>query len=273
MKKTIPLTIVLVLATVSTFAQQVEVLSLGTFHFAFHNADVIKTDKKDQIDILDAKYQREIEEIVSKLSKFKPTHIAVEIDPPKQSYIDSLYQKYLNDDYQLGRSETEQLGFRLAKQFGHHKLYCVNAWGKHSEEVLRVLDGTDSIANLKFMDFFYNNPDTSIFHNRESVFKTQGILEELRQSNSEEELKKDLGNYLISIFKYESEDNEYFGVDFTTSWWFNRNLRIFRNIQKIETKPGDRIVVIFGSGHTNILNPLFDASPEYKLVNTNEYLK
>lgn len=272
-KKTILLTIILVLTTVSTFAQQVEVLSLGTFHFAFYNADVIKTAKKDQIDVLDAKYQREIEEIVSKLSKFKPTHIAVEVDPEKQSHIDSLYQKFLNGDYQLGRNETEQLGFRMAKQFGHQKLFCVNAWGKHSEEVLRVLDGTDSIANLKFMDYFYNNPDTSIFYNRESVFKTHGILEELRQSNSEGDLKKDLGNYLISIFKYESEDNEYFGVDFTTSWWFNRNLRIFRNIQKIDTKPGDRIVVIFGSGHANILNPLFDVSPEYKLVNTNEYLK
>lgn len=30
-----------------------DVLTLGTFHFAFHNRDVIKTEKKDQIDVLE----------------------------------------------------------------------------------------------------------------------------------------------------------------------------------------------------------------------------
>jgi hypothetical protein len=44
MKKTFLLTIILVLAKLTTIAQQVEVLSLGTFHFAFYNADVIKID-------------------------------------------------------------------------------------------------------------------------------------------------------------------------------------------------------------------------------------
>ncbi|MEP7266457.1 MAG: DUF5694 domain-containing protein, partial [Saprospiraceae bacterium] len=56
-------------------------------------------------------------------------------------------------------------------------------------------------------------------------------------------------------------------------WWFNRNLRIFRNIQKINAKPTDRILVIFGAGHMNLLNIFFKASPEYKLVERNKYLK
>ena len=89
----------------------------------------------------------------------------------------------------------------------------------------------------------------------------------------EENLKKDLGDYLIGVFKYETDDNEFFGVDFQTGNWFNRNLRIIRNIQKINTKQNDKIFVLFGAGHMNILNILFDASPEYKLVNVNDYLK
>lgn len=98
-------------------------------------------------------------------------------------------------------------------------------------------------------------------------------MQELRELNAEESLKKSLGDYLISIFKYQIEDNEFFGVDYTTGWWFNRNLRIFRNIQKIKTKSTDKILVIFGAGHMNILNILFDVSPEYNLVNTLDYLK
>lgn len=83
----------------------------------------------------------------------------------------------------------------------------------------------------------------------------------------------DLGNYLTGIFKYETKENEFFGPDFVTGWWFNRNLRILRNIQKINAKPTDRILVIFGAGHMNLLNLLFDSSPEYKLVKVNDYLK
>lgn len=264
--------LIMAINAIAVRAQEVEVLSLGTFHFAFHNADVIKTDKANQIDVLNNQYQSEIEEIVKRLAKFKPTHIAIEIDPAKQIRTDSLYKEYLEGNYHLKRSETEQLGFRLAKQLGHEKLFCVNAWGTYPENIERVLNGSDSVANQKFMDCFYNNPDSSIFYSREPVFKTQGILEELKQLNTEENLKKELGNYLTSVFKYETKDDGFFGVDFTTTWWFNRNLRIFRNIQRIGTKPGDKILVIFGYSHMNILNPLFEASPEFKLVSANEFL-
>jgi hypothetical protein len=50
-------------------------------------------------------------------------------------------------------------------------------------------------------------------------------------------------------------------------------LRIFRNIQKINAKPTDRTLVIFGAGHKTLLNSFFDSSPEYKLQKGNEYLK
>ncbi|MCH7525648.1 MAG: hypothetical protein IIC74_11820, partial [Bacteroidetes bacterium] len=51
--------------------EQTKVLTLGTFHFKFPNLDVVKTDVDDQIDVLDSKYQKEIELIVDKLVTFK----------------------------------------------------------------------------------------------------------------------------------------------------------------------------------------------------------
>ncbi|MCS3161177.1 DUF5694 domain-containing protein [Bacteroides faecis] len=41
-----------------------------------------------------------------------------------------------------------------------------------------------------------------------------------------------MGNYLIGHFKYESDKGDYTGTDFESGRWFNRNLRIFRNIQR-----------------------------------------
>ena len=105
------------------------------------------------------------------------------------------------------------------------------------------------------------------------VFGTKGVLQELIKLNDAENIKKSLGNYLIGPFKYESEENDFFGVNFETGRWFNRNLKIFRNIQRIPVRAEDRILVIYGSGHMNILNLLFDSSPEYELVNTNSYLQ
>ena len=273
MRKSYIISLLFILNVFTITAQEVEVLTLGTFHFPFYNRDVYKVAKEDQIDVLMPKYQTEIVDIVQRISKFKPTIIAVEVDPKHQSKIDSLYNDYLNGKYQLSRKEYEQIGFRIAKQFGLKKIFCVNDWGKLPKDVYNVLYGNDSIAKQKFLDYFYNNPDTLKGYNRKYVFKTKGILGELREMNNEENIKKDFGSYLVGVFKYQTKDNEFFGVDFHTGNWFNRNLKIFRNIQKINAKPTDKILVIYGSGHLTILNNLFEASPEYKLVKTIDYLK
>ena len=273
MRKYLLLQLLLLFNITIILSQEIEVLTLGTFHFAFHNRDVHKTLKENEIDVLSPRYQKEIKIIVENLSRFKPTIVAIESDLKNQSKIDSLYNLYCDDKYELGRNEIEQIGFRLAKRMGLKKLHCTNAWGRFTENVDKIYNGNDSIASKKFFDYFYKNPDTSKVYTKKDVFKTKGILEELKEVNSDEHLKKDLGNYLISMLKYQTEDDEYFGVDFTTGWWFNRNLRIFRNIQKIETVSSDKIFVIYGWGHMNLLNIFFEASPEYKLVKTTNYLE
>jgi hypothetical protein len=253
--------------------QKTKVLTLGTFHFSFRNLDVNKITVSDQIDVLLPSYQKEIEDIVRRIAAFKPTIIVIERDPVWQAKYDSLYNKYLQGEYILNRGEEEQIGFRLAKQFGLKTLYCVNDWGKGYEYVDSILDAKDTTESKKFFDYFTHHPDTAQMFFNANLFKTKGILADLRNRNDEKNQEKDLGNYLIGVFKYQSDNNPFFGTDFTTGWWFNRNLRIFRNIQKINAKPTDRILVIFGAGHMNLLNIFFKASPEYKLVETNKYLK
>lgn len=260
--------------TSETGIKQIKVLTLGIFHFNFPNLDVVKIDEVNQIDILDSKYQKEIELIVDKLAKFKPTIIVIEREPEKQQKYDSLYTSYLNGEHKLTRSEEQQIGFRLAKNLSLNRLYCTDAWGTDYEDVKKVIDGNDTIAKGKFMDYFYNNPDSILnpFRGEKMVFKTEGVLAELKRLNSAEYVKKGLGSYLIGIFKYETKENNQFGPDFVTSWWFNRNLRIFRNIQRINAKPEDRILVIYGAGHMNLLNIFFETSPEYQLLHINDYL-
>lgn len=81
-----------------------------------------------------------------------------------------------------------------------------------------------------------------------------------------------MGNYLIGLLKYESTENDFMGVDLQTGRWFSRNLKILRNIQRIKSTGADRILVIFGFGHLNLLNYFFDCSPEYQRVPAGDFL-
>ena len=259
----------------TVFAQSpgTEVMTLGTFHFNFPNLDATQTSKNDQIDVLDPRFQKEIEGIVRKISRFKPTIIVIERQPSRQRHTDSVFNSYLLGNYNLRRAEEEQIGFRIARLLGIKKLHCVDEWGTFNERIGNIVYGKDSVEGRKFEAYFESNPDSLKRFNPAPLFKTKGILAALRQENDEANIRRSLGNYLIGLFKYESRENDFTGVDFETGRWFSRNLKIFRNIQRIEAGPSDRILVIFGAGHMNLLNYFFDCSPEYRRVKTNDFLK
>ena len=270
------LVIVLSLVCMSMFAQttsKIPVLTLGSFHFNFPNLDVQKIDRVDQIDVLDPEYQKEIEAIVTDLARFKPTIIVIERQPDQQSKVDSLYQAYLKGLHRLSRREDEQIGFRLAKASVIKRLYCVDEWGNFSEKVSNIMEGKDSIRTQRFESFYFSNPDSPKKTKVKPTIKANGIRKELLLINDEQRIRESLGDYLVGIFKYEEKEGDFLGVDFETGRWFNRNLKIFRNIQRIKMSSGDRMVVIFGSGHLNLLNYFFECSPEYELVKVKDYLK
>lgn len=260
-------------AQVKTLPEKIEVMTLGVFHFNFPNRDVKKIDKKDQIDVYEEKYQNEIVKIVKALKDFKPTRIVIERTPASQKKVDSLYEAYRQGKHSLARDETEQLGFRLAKEMNIKRLECVDTWGRNYESLSFLFSDTSSRAKA-FDHYYFNNPD-SIFDSKDSGLNFsngRGIIKNLKELNNPGRIKESLGSYLIGHFKYEEKEGDYTGCDFETGRWFSRNLRILRNIQRFKQSRSDRIVVIYGCGHLNLLNYFFESSPEYKLVSPEAYL-
>ena len=101
--------------------------------------------------------------------------------------------------------------------------------------------------------------------------KTQGSLREtLLELNRLPNILNMHGNYLVDHFKV-GVGSEYPGVDVMTAW-YNRNLRIFANLQRITEPPGERLLIIYGAGHVPILRHCAEASPEYDLVEVSDYL-
>lgn len=251
------------LAQVDT-AARTKVMTLGVFHFAYNNLDVVKTAKEDQVSVLDEPYQSEIIAIARAIEEFKPTIIAIEVQQPKQRVMDSLYQSYVVGNHALKRSEVQQLGFRIGKSVGIPTLYCVDDWGAHYPNVMALF--TDSLRADRFTSFQLAS------HKATRAPRIGSIIGELEKRNNPVAVQESLAGYLQGIFLYEEKPGDYVGVDFQSGRWFNRNLRIFRNVQRIPKSSNDRVLLIIGADHINLLNYFFDVSHEFELVSPMPYL-
>ena len=253
-----------------TFPDQpkTKLMLLGTFHFQDSGLDHYKP--QFDVDILSENRQQEVSEIVELLATFRPTKIAVECRPDHQEEIDRSYSAYLRDEFQLLGGEVHQLGFRLAKRLGHSKLYCVDALGCDSEPPVNL----DSYAREHGQEHLLSHwmPRFEELLALADAQKAQQTLQEiLLRCNSEDEILSGHGIYLVDYFKIGVGD-EYPGVDWITTWWYNRNLRIFANLQHITETPDEKILLIIGAGHLPILRHCVTASPEYDLVEVHDYL-
>lgn len=274
--KTITLIYSLLLITSISFGQEVikqtrvKIMTLGVFHFAYPNLDAIKTEDKDKISVLDEPYQSEIIAISKAICEYKPTIIAIELTPDEQLKIDSLYSMYKNNQFNLGKSEVYQLGFRIGKNLNISEVFCVDHRGKHYESIERLFK--DSTRTAKFEEYYYNSPD-SIYRTSGASKKVSSIINKLYELNDPSEIKERLSTYLLNPFKYEEKSGDFTGVDFETGRWFNRNLRIFRNIQRLPYSADDRILLIIGREHLNLLNLFLDVSKEFEFVSPLPYLE
>lgn len=246
-----------------------QIMTMGVFHFNYPNLDAVKTDEKDMISVLDDPYQSEIIAIARSIEKFKPTIIAIEATPNNQDRMDSLYHLYLNGKWELRKSEIYQLGFRIGRNLNIEKLYCIDDFGVHYPHITAIFN--DSIRLSKMSAYQLKTFEEE--GKTRTAERVTSIIETLKNGNDPKRIQNNMALYLTGLFKYEEEEGDFVGVDFQSGRWFNRNLRIFRNIQRIPQTADDRILLIIGSDHLNLLNFFFESSNEFELVSPIPYLE
>ncbi|GAB2955867.1 hypothetical protein GCM10027048_22390 [Hymenobacter coalescens] len=256
----------------------IQVMTLGTFHFEYPNLDQHKIDRANQVDVLAPAHQAELARLSDALARFRPTHVLVEASPAQQARYDSLFRAYVAGRHTLRRDERQQLGFRLARQLGLPRVWGVDADGSYYPELLKLFNDTARVK--RFERFLAHNPDSAIerryraLHAAEDLLPARaGLVAALTTLNEPANLLHKQGSYLVGGFKYEETPLANTGVDFETSRWYSRNLRILRNMQRLPIRPGDRVLLIIGAGHAGLLNYFLQCSPEYKLVDVRPYLQ
>jgi hypothetical protein len=257
--------------------KQASVLLVGSFHFAYFNLDVVKTSKDKQIDILSIQKQKEVEELVDYISKFKPTKIVIEDYPGGFTWMNR-YKEYKEGKRLMGRNEIEQIGFRLVKKFNLDTLYGADSGSifydlYYSKDSLVLRPTLDSIFSGWGNNYHYkcNDPvcklkDSLNKHQTELGLKIP-LLDYFQFLNSDKALNRNYGSYFDGDY---FTQGQYRGADALAMDWYDRNLRIFRNIQRLTTSSDDRILVLFGQGHVSILKQIFECAPNYKLVKFGE---
>lgn len=247
----------------ATAAAPVQVMILGTFHMDNPGRDLhnMKVD-----DVLADKRQKELADVVAHLLKFKPTAVMLEAqkrDPGAATL--PRYREYLAGSLEPSRNEVVQVGYRLAKSAGLKEVYGIDVDGDFPyEPVQKFADAHGKSAILK------QEGDKIEGWLKEASATLAGstIGATLRYFNQPERIALD-NSFYQDMLQIGSGDEQP-GAALVAAW-NKRNFEICARMIQL-THPGDRVVVLYGSGHAFLLRQCVAQTPGFELVEANAYL-
>lgn len=245
--------------------QPVEILLLGTFHFDNPGLDVAQFKNAD---VLSPKRQTEILDVVERLKKYNPDKIFIETTPERQNSTDSLIREYKKGAYTLRANEINQLGYRLAKELNLASLNGVD-YRNAAFPFDSLMKSAASAGQNNLIQYVQQAID-SVQREFNSSLDRMTIGQMLADANS------DLSNRRQLEFYYKllpaGKMGNHVGSYLVSEWW-RRNMIIYENILKSLTGKEKRILVIFGQGHTALLQEMIRYNSEFKLISAVEVLK
>jgi hypothetical protein len=245
-----------------TNAPKPKVMILGTFHFANPGLDYTKAERDS---ILSEKRQKEVRELLDKITAFKPTKIAIEA-PLENTKINNDYQLFLQNKFELKADEIYQVAFRLAKELNHKQLYPIDF--KKDMDFDAVLKSATANGQQKFLERFQQA--MGFISKMQAEANKYSVLEQLRTMNNTAAQERLHSLYLL--LAEAGKGSDYTGAD-VVAGWYERNLKIAMNVVRTAESPDDRILVLIGAGHVKLLREFLKESPSVEVIDAYNYLK
>ena len=240
-------------------ADAVEIMVVGTIHMDNPGLDLHNLKVGD---VLEPAFQAEIARVTEALARFKPT--AVHVESSAEAARED-YQLYLAHKLDQSRNEIVQLGFRLGRLAALDAVHGADATIPFPYGAVREFAEKHGQAAL--LDVLHAEVE-ALAKSEEELLKTRGLAALLRRINDPDYIQRDHGFYRTMLRV--GAGNEQPGADLLTEW-YRRNFLICANFLQA-SKPGDRIVVFFGSGHAFLLRQCVAETPGLKLVEANDFL-
>jgi hypothetical protein len=244
---------------VAADAPPVRVMIVGGFHMSNPGRDLHNVSVDD---MLSPVRQAQIAAVTDALARFKPTAVAAEWPA------DVAAQRYA--EYRAGKlapshNEVVQLGFRLAATAGLDKFYGIDVDGDFP------YDAVEAYATAHGQHAWLDGANADIaamVRRQDDLLKTGTVAATLRFLNDPARLESDNAFYRTML--HVGGGTAQPGADLLTAW-YRRNFLICANIVQL-AKPGDRIVVFYGSGHAFLLRQCVREMPGFELAEPNDYL-
>lgn len=228
-----------------------KVLLLGLFHFDNPGLDAVKYKP---VDVLRPDSQTYLLGLAERLARFAPTKVVLEFPEARDETINRRYADYLAGQPDLPRNEIYQLGFRVARLAQLKRVHGFDVSAPAQEVKLWAYLSQEPEANARLMALI-----DAESRRQQALHATKTLKEILVTSNTEEEDRRNKGFYML-LNSVAADNRLFHGADASAHWW-HRNLRMYALVQRYAT-PGERVLVIAGSGHTALLRDFLRADGE-----------
>lgn len=241
----------------------IQVMVLGTYHFDNPGQD-LHNAKVD--DVTTAKRQAELAVVATRLARWKPTKIAVEarVDTADAKY--PAYRAFKPAELAKNRDERVQLGFRLAKQLRQSDVYAIDVDGDFPFEAVQAFAERAPATKAKLAALNHLvEAEVAAFG---ELQKTSTTAQLLAWWNDPARIRAMHGFYYGTLAFGEAKVQP--GAELNAAW-YARNAKIFAKLAEV-ARPGDRVIVMFGSGHAYWLRHFVETTPGFQLVEPNAFL-
>jgi uncharacterized protein YfkK (UPF0435 family) len=243
---------------------KIPILNVGTFHMGFTtDANTTEFDQHDK------ENQLKVHDIVKKIALFKPTVIIVEALPEYDEKLQAQYKAYIENPNMFFKSpsEVELLAFELGRLSKTERIYGIDHKMNYNYLIAKEIENS---IDSGFVNNFYTNP-LQFYPEVDIDEDALNLLDKLKLTNNQQYLDF-LMTINADIMTHVGTEKGFEGAD-ESAKYYQRNLRMYSNLNRIKLNKDDRVFILLGASHTAFFRDFISRSPKYEMVNTFDYLK
>jgi hypothetical protein len=241
---------------------------LGTYHFGNPGLDLhnMKVDS-----VLTPAKQAELADVAARLAKFNPTKIAIEALSDRADFGTKKFAEFTPEKLATNPDERVQIAYRLAHQLDQKIVYGID---EQSETIdYFPFDKVDAYAKAHGQNAALARLQEKVeqtLKQMEASQKTKPIRLMLADQNDPAQVLAGHQKFYYGLLVF-GDQKEQPGAELNAGW-YQRNAKIFAKLIQI-ARPGDRVLVAFGAGHTFWLRHFVQNTRGFELVEPNVYLR
>lgn len=238
----------------------VQVMVLGTYHFAGGNQDVLTVATDN---VLTERRQRELVAVADALATYQPTVIFTERVTRPPDYVDTSFSAFSEAQLRTVADERVQIAYRLAKRVDVSRVHGIDERPTDSEPDYfpfgKLMAHAAATGQKSQLDALLEQTQAMV-NGFTREMKDLPMAERLARVNAGPMSKPDV-YYELAAFDVAEQQP----AAELQAYWFMRNAKIWSKLRDL-VRPGDRALVVFGAGHKFWLEHMARHSKGFEVV-------